>query len=122
MINRSSQSCPKLIIQLAMHIYNRLLLSEYIILCRVGSPTIVQRARLSAPILSHLLLGRQGLLVRIHSLIVTHIILTTITRMRPFYNRLPVGSRSRLSSYSGVTRELQLHIFAYVPKEDHFWI
>ena len=43
-------------------------LSEYI-LCRVGSPTIVQRARLSAPILSHLLLGRQGLLVRIHSLI-----------------------------------------------------
>ena len=63
MINRSSQSCPKLIIQLAIHIYNRLLLSEYI-LCRVGSPTIVQRARLSAPILSHLLLGRQGLLVR----------------------------------------------------------
>ena len=38
--------------------------------------------------------------MRIHSLIVTHIILTTITRMRPFYNRLPVGSRSRLRSYT----------------------
>ena len=38
--------------------------------------------------------------MRVHSLIVTHIILTTITRMRPFYNRLPVGSRSRLRSYS----------------------
>ena len=88
MINRSSQSCPKLIIQLAMHIiYNRLLLSlltNAYHVARVGSPTIVQRARLSAPILSHLLLGRHGLLVRIHSLIVTHIILMTITRMRPF--------------------------------------
>ena len=51
----------------------------------------------SAPILLHLLLGHQGLLVRIHSIIVTHII---ITHMRPFYNRLPVRSRSHLRSYN----------------------
>ena len=35
----------------------------------------------------------------IHAFVVTHITLTTITCMRPLYDRLPVGSRSRLRSY-----------------------
>ena len=61
------------------------------------------RASIPTALLSHLLLGRQGLLVRIHSIIVIHVILTTITPMRPFYIRLPVGSRLRLRSYTAST-------------------
>ena len=51
---------------------------------------------------SHLFFGRQGLLVYIDTAIVTHARLTTITCMRTFCSILPVGSRSRLRSYTHV--------------------
>ena len=49
---------------------------------------------------SHLFLGRQGLLVYSDTAVVTHTRLTTITCMRTFCSILPVGSRSRLRSYT----------------------
>ena len=73
---------------------------------------MVQRARL----LSHLLLGRQGLLVPIHAFVVTHITLTTITCMRPLYDRLPVGSRSRLRSFLGCINFQSLRTYPIILK------
>ena len=86
--------------------YKRVTLSLLTFTCRVGSSIIVQlgyvrTARAASCRHLYLLLGRRGLLVHIHSLIVTHIILTTITRMRPFYNI--ILPRSRLRSYKALS-------------------
>ena len=71
---------------------------------RTGIIVVPIEVQLIASLLiSHLFLGRQGLLVHGDTAIVTHTRLTTITCMRTFCSILLVGSRSRLRSYKALS-------------------